>query len=212
VCRHRRKRGVKNLYLRIQNDGSVDITTPWHFSKKSAEAFVVQKEKWISERLAHKTRHGRHNPKHYDHNCRIWFLGKAYPVRCEKAAGNRIDFKDDHFLFKASDPAKFSEALERFYLRSAKEILSARTAFWSQKMGLTPKAVKFRRYKSRWGCCSADNVITLNTALLRYEMRLIDYVIIHELAHIRHKHHQKAFWELVAKFEPEWKILRKRLV
>ncbi|BDY11795.1 hypothetical protein HCR_01070 [Hydrogenimonas cancrithermarum] len=175
-------------------------------------AFVAQKERWIVDRLTYRGYHARQNPKRFDPSSHIWFLGVSYPVTCEPAVRNRIDFKGDRFLFKKADAVKFPEALERFYLRSAKEILAERTAYWSQKMALVPKALKFRRYKSRWGCCSADNVITLNTALLRYEMRLIDYVVIHELAHIRHKHHQKAFWELVAHYEPEWKILRKRLV
>ena len=79
-------------------------------------------------------------------------------------------------------------------------------------MGLVPKTVKFRRYKSRWGCCSVHNDITFNTALMRYDDELIDYVVVHELAHIAHKNHGTSFWSLVEAYIPDWRERRKRLV
>jgi predicted metal-dependent hydrolase len=79
-------------------------------------------------------------------------------------------------------------------------------------MGLFPREVRFRRYKSRWGCCSSDDVLTFNTALMRYDTALVDYVVVHELAHIRHKHHRPPFWDLVQRYIPECHRLRKMLV
>lgn len=188
------------------------VTTPWHLSKEGAKALVAQKEEWICQQLTHHTHYGRNNPLDYSPSASIWLLGQQYPVMYQPAGRSRIDFRDDHFLFQTDNLSKFSQALERFYRRYASELLPKRVAWWSEQMQLTPKGLKFRHYKSRWGCCSHDNVITLNTALLRYDMELIDYVIVHELAHIRYKHHQKPFWKLVEQFMPEWRILRKRLV
>jgi predicted metal-dependent hydrolase len=79
-------------------------------------------------------------------------------------------------------------------------------------MGLKPSSVAFRRYKSRWGCCDKNDRLTFNTALIRYAPELIDYVVVHELAHIRHKDHSKAFWNLVMRYLPDAKALRRRLV
>jgi len=211
-CRHKRRARQKNLYLRIKSNGTIEISTPWHFSQKEALKFLAERENWVCSRLSHNLNYAKNNPTKYYDGCKIWFLGKQYTVKLESSLKNTLFFKDDHFLFKAKDVSKLSVSLDRFYLKKAKEILPPRVELFSSRMGLYPKELKFRRYKTRLGCCSFDNIITLNSHLLRYDMRLIDYVIIHELAHIRHKHHQKPFWKLVEQYEPEWKMLRKQLV
>ena len=211
-CCHKRRVKQKNLYLRIKRDGTLEISTPWHFFKKEALEFLAKKEAWVCSKLSHNLAYAKNNPTKYYDGCKIWFLGKQYPVKLEPSLKNSLFFKDDYFLFKAKELDKLFVSLDRFYLKKAKEIIQSRVEFFSSRMKLYPKEIKFRRYKSRLGCCSFDNVITLNSHLLRYEMRLIDYVIIHEIAHIRHKHHQKSFWKLVESQEPEWKILRKQLV
>ncbi len=211
-CRHLRKKRIKNLYLRIQRDGSVDVSTPWRYGVKDAALFVSEKEAWIQERLSHAKSHGRSNPATFRPGCEAWYLGKKYPVAYEKSPQSRVAFKNGLFLFRGPAHENFEGAMERFYLRSAKEILPGCIERWSETMGLSPSQVKFRRFKSRWGSCSRNDVITLNSALMRYEQPLIDYVIIHELAHIRYKHHRKEFWELVADYAPNYRELRRRLV
>ena len=67
-------------------------------------------------------------------------------------------------------------------------------------MQLFPKAVKFRGQKTIWGSCSPDNTISLNYKLIVAPIQVVDYVLIHELAHIRHKNHSRTFWDLVEQF------------
>ncbi|BBG65857.1 zinc metalloprotease [Hydrogenimonas sp.] len=193
-------------------DGTLRISAPWNFSREEAERLMREKEEWIVGRLAHGSTFRRVNPAEFTHGCTVWYLGERYPVKYEKRGMSRMDFDGESFIFSSSDTRRFQSALDRFYLRTAKVVLAERMEYWSEKMDLHPKELKFRRYKSRWGCCSARNVITLNTRLLLYDMRLIDYVIIHELAHIRHKHHKKPFWSLVERYEPRWRELRRELV
>ena len=211
-CCHKRKAKQKNLYLRIKSDSTIEISAPWRFPKKEVLKFLAKKESWIISKLSHNSIYTKNNPAKYYDGCKIWFLGKQYPVKIESSLKSSLFFADDHFLLKAKEFDKLAISLDRFYLKKAKEIIPPRVEFFSNRMKLYPKELKFRRYKSRLGCCSFDNVITLNSHLLRYKMRLIDYVIIHELAHIRYKHHQKPFWELVESQESEWKVLRKQLV
>ncbi len=175
-------------------------------------SFLEEKEAWMLRRLAYMDSHAKSDPLRFSEGCRIWYLGKSYPVFSLPASSDRLDFEGDRFLFRCRDPEGFSKALGRFYLRSAKRHIGARVEWWAGRMGLFPASLRFRRYKSRWGCCTSGNTITFNTALMRYEEVLVDYVIVHELAHIRHKHHQKAFWDLVAQYIPDYRDLRKRLV
>ena len=78
-------------------------------------------------------------------------------------------------------------------------------------MNLKPRKVSFRKAKTRWGSCSDVNNISLNIALTALPQTLSDYIIIHELAHIKHKNHSKDFWNLVAQYYPDHKEARRRL-
>ena len=78
-------------------------------------------------------------------------------------------------------------------------------------MGLDYSEIKYRKMKSRWGSCSSKRVLTFNTELIKINKELIDYVIVHELAHIKHMNHSKQFHALVEKYLPLSKRLRKEL-
>ena len=207
-----RRRGQKHIYLRIRPDGSVVVSTPRHVPDGEIAAFVATKASWIRSRLSHRTAHSRPEPSGWKAGTALWYLGESYPVRRIDAARNRLTFEGDGFLFHCCDEAGFLQAVRRFYHREAARHIGERVAYWSDRMGLVPADVAFRRYKSRWGCCNANNRLTFNTALIRYAPELIDYVIVHELAHIRHKNHSKAFWHLVTRYLPDAKALRRRLV
>lgn len=103
------------------------------------------------------------------------------------------------------------EDIDAFYTQKAKEILPNLVQKHGQRMGMYPSDLKFRKNKSRFGSCSAKNSISLNILLMRYPLETIEYVIIHELAHIKHKNHSKKFWDLVEEYCPNYKLLDKSL-
>jgi predicted metal-dependent hydrolase len=93
----------------------------------------------------------------------------------------------------------------------AKAFLPARVEFLAQKHGFKPAKVSCRNQKTRWGSCSPQNNISLNIALVLLRPELIDYVILHELTHIKHKNHSADFWSSLEKVMPNYKILKKQL-
>ena len=93
----------------------------------------------------------------------------------------------------------------------SQEYILDRMVYFSQEMDLPYESVKFRKMKSRWGSCSSKKRITLNTHLQKLPLELIDYIVVHELAHLKHMNHSKAFHMLVASYLPQQKELRKKL-
>ena len=99
----------------------------------------------------------------------------------------------------------------KFLKQKAKEILPQKVEYYGSLMGLTPTAVKITSAKTRFGSCSGKNSICFSCRLMRYPEAAIDYVVVHELAHIKHKNHGKYFYALVEKYMPDYKERQKLL-
>lgn len=116
----------------------------------------------------------------------------------------------------ASTSNRGQQAKLQLLQKRAKAYLPYRLAFLAQKHGFTYKLGKLGLRKTRWGSCTSNKAISLNVALMTLTegnkpSPLIDYVIIHELCHTRHMNHSKAFWDEVAKYDPNFKAHRKAL-
>ena len=87
----------------------------------------------------------------------------------------------------------------------AKKYIPERVRYWSNITGLVPSAVKITRAKTRYGSCSSSNSVCFSCYCMRLEQREIDYVIVHELAHIKEKNHGKKFYAIIEKYLPDYK-------
>ena len=111
--------------------------------------------------------------------------------------------------------AKIQKAIEAFYIEQADVFFNSRVDYFAEKylplLGSKPQSVKAMYYKSKWGCCTHQNDLKFNWVLIQAEIPVIDYVIVHELCHIRHKNHSAAFWNLVEVLDPKYKEKRREL-
>lgn len=96
-------------------------------------------------------------------------------------------------------------------IAQAKEYLPMRVGYWSDIMGLTPTGLKITSARTRFGSCSGKNSICFSWRLMQYPLEAIDYVVVHELAHIRHHNHSPAFYALIERYMPDWRERMKLL-
>ena len=115
------------------------------------------------------------------------------------------------WIKKSLKKSKSTKEIEFGTKEDAKRIILPLVDKWSKKMGLTPSFVGFRDNKSRWGSCSSKNRINFNTKLVNMPIEFVEYVVVHELAHIKHKNHSKEFWDEVKRYLPDFKE-RKKLI
>ncbi len=101
--------------------------------------------------------------------------------------------------------------LNKFYKKEAISLIPKMVDKYSSLMNLYPTSIKFRRNKNTWGSCNFKNGLNFNTLLVKFSLDIIEYVVVHELAHIEHKNHSKDFWALVEKYCPDYKNREKSL-
>lgn len=152
-----------------------------------------------------------HPPRRFISGEKFPFLGGLYPLVIEQGSPTGLDFAQEQIIFRSraaeatwqeDQRAQLYEKFKRSVLAAGKQLLRERLAFWSQRTELQPTGLQFRQQKSVWGSCSAQNKISLNLKLIVAPIWVIDYVLIHELAHIRHKNHSADFWQLVDRYTP----------
>ena len=103
------------------------------------------------------------------------------------------------------------EAEKKYYRNLAREVLGARTGYYARKMGVTYGRISIREQKTRWGSCSSAGNLNFNRKLVLMPPELLDYVVVHELAHRKEMNHSPRFWAVVEKELPDYRDRREKL-
>ncbi len=202
---------LKHRYIRIRNAQAI-VTAATRTPEKIIEAFVADRADWIARHLKTDARAASFDLT--QPGTQLYWQGTPHTVEIIRGEPDRLDIAHGVATFtvkQSPNHATLLSLLHRYRKQHAPKILLPRVDRWAALMDLHPTRVTFRRARTRWGSCSARNSISLNTHLLMLPDHLIDYVIIHELAHIRHKNHSKAFWACVEIYLPQWRQMRKSI-
>jgi len=204
---------LKHIYLTFNDEGNLVIKSP-AISQKHIEKLLLKKASWINK-SQEKFLHKKGRPLDFSQNSKLYFLGDPYPLNLIKYEKKRIKFTFDGTVFTLFyhnyDTKLFQKYIDRFYKREVELYTLSLVEKWSKKMNLKTNKISFRKTKRQWGSCSAKNDLSFNTMIMKLPLAVIQYIVIHELAHIKHKHHQKAFWDLVKQYLPDYKKHTKEL-
>lgn len=170
-------RRMKHCYIKILNASNIRIKANPRFSYDDAQMLIEKKYRWLEKHIV-RLKQKELLPHEF---C---YLGKRYDYT-------------KNFLN--------SDELDKFYKNKALEMIPAFVETHARRMNCHPTQVKFRKNRSRWGSCSSKNVINFNILLMKFPQSVIEYVVIHELAHIKHKNHSQSFWNFVEQFCPDYK-------
>ncbi len=198
IILHHRPRN-RNTYITITKEGEVCVRTPIK-NETALRKLLASKAGWISAKLQgiREASDRRHEP-----GKTIRFRGENYPVSGIASLQNHLQ--------KAKNGIDIEKYYHRFYREEAELTLPSRIEYYARKMGLHPSSVRFKKMRRRWGSCDARGIVTFNTLMMQLSYEHIDYIIVHELAHLRHMNHSGEFHALVRVFLPEEKWLRKEL-
>jgi len=209
-----RKISLKNTYINVDTDG-VLVKTNDTTTIEQINEMVSNKSAWISKKLDIFKAIAIN--KDISTGSRLYYMGKSYYVEMiEDETAEIITINFTHSQFHITTPRKYSDvelnnAIEYFYKQKAIEKIIPLTKKWAKKMEVFPEHISFRYSKNRWGSCSSTNRISFNYHLVKLSSSLIEYVVIHELAHITFENHSKEFWKLVHKHLPDYKIKEEKI-
>ena len=194
----------RSIGLRIGRDG-LTVTLPNRLPIIEAERAIHQKLDWILQKLAEQTQ----ALQQLAHGANVLWLGEAITLHAGSTR-NRLDGGSLHLA--ASDQHVFlALALRRFCQRHARIHFAERVAVWGERMGLHPAKLALSSARGRWGSCTAAGGLRLNWRLMQAPPAVIDYVVIHELAHLAELNHSPRFWAIVEAHCPHWKTQRQWL-
>ena len=196
----------KTLSLQINNDAELIVRAPNQLSVKKIEQFIDQKSTWINSKICACSNKKLTKPN-YQQDEDFLYLGNVYPLNINLKQNTKLNFNGVSFESNAASKEIFLD----WYKAKFREIALPRLNYYAKEYQLSYKQVRLKSQKTLWGSCSGVNNINLNYLLIQAPMSVIDYVIVHELAHIKHKNHSKDFWGFVTQMLPNYKASKRWL-
>ena len=201
---------ARRLAVRVLPGGLVEIVVPRGTRPRVIEQFVTRHRPWIDRKLAQYRPLDRACADGLPERIRFAANGESFDVQYADAPGALRLIVDGRTIRMSGELARtvlMRHALQRFAMRQAHSILSPWLAKLAVATGLPYERLQVRRQRTRWGSCSRNGTISLNVCLLFQPPDVVNYLLVHELAHTRHMNHSARFWELVGRIEPRWREL-----
>ncbi len=209
----RRSRRARRLTLRFMPPHTLELVVPWRAHAADVKAFLHEQREWIVDagRKLAKARSLCELP----HRLTLDAVDEQWSVTYRRGAraGARTSSVLRELVISGPDTehARAPELLRRWLRTKARDQLTPWLYRVAADAGLEPTSVQVRLQRTRWGSCSSDGRISLNAGLMFVAPELVRYLMIHELCHLRHMNHSQRFWRLVARMEPDYRLLDRRL-
>ncbi len=182
------------------------VRAPLKAPERLIHAFVESKSAWINEKKALALQHVNVPARKFIDGEKFLLLGKQVPLRVvdERTA---LTFQDGFLLSRQAQP-KALAIFEKWYKAQAVKVLSERVIYYSAIHGFHYEKIRITSARTRWGSCSSRGTLSFTWRLVMAPLGVVDYVVIHELAHLKIKNHSNIFWNEVARLMPTYKSSR----
>ncbi|MFA5040137.1 MAG: SprT family zinc-dependent metalloprotease [Bdellovibrionales bacterium] len=215
----RSKRRKRTIAFKFVQGARLHVQAPFLATLSSIERILINRAPWIMRE--HAFRKSEDGIKQFTDGATFCYLG--YPcvlnVTCGKGALSSCRLSPRSLRVHVSEEKLSFESLRQevrleivlWMKKRAKVKLKKRLDFWAKRLGVKYKKFVMANPRQRWGSCSPDNIIRLNWRLMMAPLPILDYVVAHELCHIRHKNHSPRFWGFLAGVMPDYKARRRIL-
>lgn len=199
-------KNVKNVNMRIEKSGEIVVTCNSYIPVEKVDAFVISKFEWIIKNVEQVKR----KKKLLESDQFYLYLGKKYLIEIIDSNHSGAKFLDNKLIVYKTDHDDIEKIIQKFEKEISSKYFKKIMKEVYEKMALdysiTEPSLKIRNMTSRWGSCMpSKNQITLNLQLIHYDEKFIEYVVLHEYAHLIQPNHSKAFYHVIEKYMPDYK-------
>ena len=213
----RSARRKKTVAVTVDQAGSVLVVAPERVATDRLDAIVRRKAEWIERRLRNAETHGPPlSPREFVSGESVLYLGRHYRLKVHPGETGEAKLRGGWLHVPAPAGSRPTaevtcEALIAWLRRHAAARLPERVAVWQAKAGVPLPRVIVANQRRRWGSCDQRGTIRLNWRIIQAPMRLVDYVVVHELVHLRHRGHGRDYWQAVGRVMPDYERRREDL-
>lgn len=202
------RRPIKNIYLRISPHGQINLRVPKRLSEADIQAFLESKATWLQDKLQSLP---EIKVQQWQDGAVVPLLGQSYRLRLSDTEKTiRID--GEVIVLPKGEDSEKQHKLNQLYRSILQRYLDSRVSLYAKEMKVEPNEWRIKAMKTRWGSCNpVAKRLWFSLELAKKTPEDIDYVIVHELAHLKERGHNERFYSIVAQVIPGWKKLRSQL-
>ncbi len=199
----------KTMSIQVYRDQRILIRAPLRCKESDILGFLDKNRNWVESKLHDSRKYPGLTESNYSDGGTLWLLGKPLPITVIQHDLNRIVHQGKQLMVYqtvVTDIKKTARMISKWKRDYAAGIFQNRLSSWYEKFpdDLKEYKLRLRKMKRQWGNCNHLGVITINSQLVRYPLDCIDYVLVHELVHLKYLHHGKAFYQLLETVMPDW--------
>jgi predicted metal-dependent hydrolase len=206
IVRSRRR----TIALIITPEARVVVRAPRRATAAVINAFVRNQHGWIRKKIAEVKARPQAVDYTYTEGEVFWFLGRPYPLQIVDDGRAAIERTDRLCVSRSLLPG-IRTAIKRWYMTEAEKEIHSRCMWYSMMTGYSPASVRITDARRRWGSCTSRGGLNFSWRLIQAPLGIVDYVIVHELVHLRQPDHSRKFWAAVEALMPDYEPRRKWL-
>ena len=201
------KQKRKTASIAIDKELKVIVKVPRYMSQKQIKCLVEKYEDWIKTTLEEKK--VLNATQDFINTKKLLYLGTYWPITLEQGDFSKAKITFDEargfHIQTSGDKAQLREVVEEFYREKAKLYLKHLTDQYATRLGVTYHKINIRKQNTRWGSCSKQGNLSYNLRVLCAPMEMIEYIVLHEVMHLRHFNHSQSFWKAIEEEMPDYK-------
>jgi predicted metal-dependent hydrolase len=207
----------KTFAIKISRNAKITVFAPHKISDNKIKEMIESKSDWILKKIDYIKNNNIYciKPKEYHNGEVFYYMGVPRVLRIEPSIVNSIEIGNNDIVVNINKRSNAENILKKCLINNAKNLFHERLLYnfeiFSRYHKFKIPSLKIRKMKSRWGSMSNKGEMTLNLNLIHTPLMCIDYVIMHELCHLKYKNHDKKFYDLQEKFVPNYKQLKMEL-
>lgn len=208
----RRSNRRKTLGLTVDRGGELVIHAPETANDNDLTQWTRSKLLWVHRKMAQKERlEPKVREPEFVSGESFYYLGRPYPLKITARQDTPLRFDGNRFYLRKDAKVTALDCFRDWYISTAQEWIDRRMAMLSARIGSTPTRVQVRDLGFRWGSCGKNGVVYFNWRVLQFPVRLVDYVITHELVHLQEPHHGLEFQCVLDRSMPDWQARQEEL-